>query len=526
VSGTPSTESPSSSTTSSESGARTPADARARQSRLALIAVVVVAAAAIALQGRGGAPDRLAAIAPPDALAWAHASTGTGGDPARMWSLARRFPAVADLPARLAGAFGLRASELDVARDVRPWLGEEAGIALLGAGGGTAPLVLAAVDDRAAAAAALGRLGARPAHGGLYALPAPGMAAGLSDRLLALGPQAAVRAALARDAGHGGPGVAGATAYRRATAGRGPGGLDVYASAAGVQRLLTVSSPLVRAAAALVAAPALEAVAAEAEPAGGGALVHARVLRGPGAVPPPTFAPSLLGRVPLQTTAAMVALPGGDALAGAAARLGGALALTALRAATTRAANVDLDRDLLGPLRGEAVLSLQARGDIPLVTLVARTTAPGITREALARLQGPLAQRLGGAAQAFDALGAGGFTLPLTARLQPSYAIAGDVLVASTAQLGLEQAHAAGRGVAQARALAPLPDPTGRAVQALGFIDLKALLDLGGRTGLAARSGLGAVSAALQPVRAAGVVVSPEPDHPTDSTAELFFQIP
>jgi hypothetical protein len=498
---------------------------RRRRGALLGLAVAVVAVAVVLAVRPGGSPDRLAGLAPPDALGWVHTSTGGGDD--GLWSPARRFPTLADLPGRLAGAFGLAASRLDVARDVRPWLGGEAGVALVDAGGRSAPLLLAAVDDRAAADAALRRLGARPAGGGgLYSLAAPGTAAGLTARVLAAGPERAVRAALARDAGRGGPGLASTPGYRRAIAARGAGALDAYASAAGVRRLLSASSPLVRAAAALAAGPALEAVAAEAEPAEGGVRVHARVLRGPAAPAPASFAPGLLGRVPLESTAAVVAMPGGDALAALAARLGGAAALSALRAAA-RGAGVDLDRDVLGPLRGDAVLSLQARGQTPVLSLVARTVAPATTRDALARLQAPVAHRLtGGAARGFDAVGAGAFTLPVTARLQPSYGVSGDVLVASTAQLGLEQARAAARGAPQAPALAPLADLAGGRVQALGFLDLQALLRLGERTGLTAGSGFGAARADLVPVRAAGAVVRQGPDHPTDTTAELFLQIP
>jgi hypothetical protein len=182
---------------------------------------------------------------------------------------------------------------------------------------------------------------------------------------------------------------------------------------------------------------------------------------------------------------------------------------------------------VLEPLRGEAVLSLQARGEIPVVTLTARSSSPRTTGDALARLQAPLAARLtGGAERALQPVGPGAFTLPVTARLQPSYALSGDVLVASTAQLGLDQVRAAARGVAQAPALAPLSDLAGASVQALGFLDLHALLQLVERTGLAAGSGFGAARADLDPVHAAGAVVRQAPDHPTDTTAELFLQIP
>jgi hypothetical protein len=63
-------------------------------------------------------------------------------------------------------------------------------------------------------------------------------------------------------------------------------------------------------------------------------------------------------------------------------------------------------------------------------------------------------------------------------------------------------------------------------MQALGFLDLHALFQLGERTGLTAGSGFGAARADLDPLGAAGAVVSQQPDHPTDTTAELFLQIP
>jgi hypothetical protein len=518
VSATRWTGSRSSSTSSSASGAN------AERRRRALVALgVVVAAVLVAVLAftRGGGPaDRLVGVAPPDALAWAHASTHPADAP--LLALGGRFPALRDLPSRLAGAFGLRASELDVARDVRPWLGDEAGIALLPDG---RPLLLLAVSDRPAAGAALRRLGATPA-GTLLRMPAPGIVAGLEGDVLAAGPEAAVRAALARVRANGG-GLGGTAAYRRATAGRdGDHGLDAYAPATGVRALRGASSPLVRAAAAILDGPALEGVAAAAAPADGGATVRVRVARAPGAVPPPTFAPALLGRVPAASTVALLDLPGAGALAALSERIGGSALLGAARAPIAEA-GLDLDSELLGPLRGEAALSLAARNAVPVFTLTARTTAPAATRDALARVQGPLADRLtGGAATAFVARDDGSFTLPVTAQFQPSYAIAGNVLVASTAQPGLEQMRVAARGIAQAPAFGRVLARLEGRVQALGFIDLQELLLLGERTGLASGSGFQAVRADLDPVRAAGAAVLQEADHPTDTTAELFLQIP
>jgi hypothetical protein len=64
--------------------------------------------------------------------------------------------------ARLAMAFTPSAGALDVARDVRPWLGDEAAVALLAGAGRPQPLLVAAVRDRERAEAMLERLGAAP----------------------------------------------------------------------------------------------------------------------------------------------------------------------------------------------------------------------------------------------------------------------------------------------------------------------------------------------------------------------------
>jgi hypothetical protein len=493
-----------------------------------LAAVVAVAVVAVLALRGGGPADQLVRLAPPDALAWAHVTTRGGDDERRLWELAQRFPTLRDLPARLATGFGLSASELDLDRDVRPWLGDEAGIAIVDAAGRPLPLLLAAVRDRSAAVAALRRLGGRPAGGGLYDLPAPGAVAGLGDGVLVAGPSGAVRTALARAGGHGAPGLDRAVPYRHAIEARGDDRvLDVYARAAGVQRLLDARSALIRAAGALLNGAALEAVAADATPTDDGVRIHARVLRTGAAAPSATFAPALLGRVPIEATAALVDLPGGDALSALTARLGGSALLAGARAVLSEQSGVDLDRDLLGPLRGEAALSLQARGAVPVLTLTAHSATPATTREALARIQEPLADRLtGGATSVFQSRDDGSFTLPVTTRLQPSYAVDGNVLVASTAQPGLDQRRVAARGIAQAPALAKALKMVDGDVQALVFFDLHQLLLLAERTGLAAGSAYQAVRSDLDPVRAAAGVVRQEPDHPTDTTAELFLEIP
>ena len=60
----------------------------------------------------------------------------------------------------------------------------------------------------------------------------------------------------------------------------------------------------------------------------------------------------------------------------------------------------------------------------------------------------------------------------------------------------------------------------------LVFLDLRQLLALGEQTGLTAIPGLATARDDLRRVRAAGAVVTEDPAHPSDTTAELFLQIP
>jgi hypothetical protein len=60
----------------------------------------------------------------------------------------------------------------------------------------------------------------------------------------------------------------------------------------------------------------------------------------------------------------------------------------------------------------------------------------------------------------------------------------------------------------------------------LVFLDLRALLALGEQTGLTAIPGLAAARDDLSRVRAAGAIIAADRAHPSDTTAELFLEIP
>jgi hypothetical protein len=445
-----------------------------RRRRLGLLLPVLAVAAVVAglLVGGDDPEPGAAGVAPADTALFVRLENRD-----EVWALVRRFPS-------------LRALGID---DLRPWLGDELAFALPAAGGD--PLVIAEVADRAAAERWRRSVDTASAFVGDFLVVGQG-------------------------AGDG-PSLADQRVYRRA-AELEHAPLELYASADGVRRLLAEAPGVVRAIGGFADAPQFEGLAARVRPDGDGVRVSARVLRAPGAPPAQEFAPALQGRAPA-TAAAFLAAPGADALVALLERSGLAETVNAVRAALPELAGLDLDRDVLGPLGGEAAVTLTARGATPVFTLTARSDDPALTREALARLQEPLAEQLTGRPAGFRALDENAFTLPVTRALEPSYAIDGNVLIASTAASGLSQRTLARRGLAQELVLRAVADEAGGRIEALAFADLRQLLALGERTGLNLGPGFPAVRDDLRQVRAAGAVVRREE---SDSTAELFLEIP
>jgi hypothetical protein len=526
-SATGSTASRSSSTSPNESSGAAPSRARDRRIAAAAALLAILALGAV-LFTRGGdaATDTTAKLMPAGALAYAHLSTADRTQDARLRSIAGRFGAVRTALPRLAAALSPAAAGLDFEKDIRPWLGDDAAVAVLD--GGT-PMLVASVRDRGAAGRLLDRLGATPAGAykgvALRQLKPSATVAIAGDHLVA-GPAAEVRAAIDRDAGTGTPSLADNRVYRRAAATRsGAATLDVFAPSLGLRRALDGRTGIAGVAGRLLASPTLDGVDAQFTAEETGVRVNARVLRVPGAKRPAGYTPSLAARAPANA-AGFLSLPGLDAAADAIVRLGGGPTIDAITGALPTAAGIELD-DLIAPLSDEAQITVTGGGSGPVFTVAARTHDEDSTRGSLARLQRPLGERLAGGAP-FTQLeqgGATGFSVNVTPELQPTYAVSKGAVVASTARSGLDQL---------APAKAPLTDnevfkkvmPDGDAkVEALGFLDSRQLLALAERTGLAALSSP-AVRDDLGRIKSASAVVEEDGDHSTDTTAELFLQIP
>jgi hypothetical protein len=460
------------------------------------IALPLVAAAALAaglLLGREGeSVSRAAALAPPDTVLFVRSDAGD--DARRLWEIARRFPTLAVFESTLLGP------DLEPGRDMLPWVGDELALVVPG------PMLLASVGDRAAAERFRRRL---PDE----------VESAFVDDFLVIGPESVVIGA--RDRASGGQSLADSRVYRRA-AEQEDAPIELYAPADGVRSLLEKTPAAIRAFGAFADSPHFEGLAARFVPEPEGVRVSARVLRAPGAPPAQEFAPTLTGRAPA-TAAAFLDMPGADALVALLERGGAAGTVNAVRAALPELAGVDLDRDVLGPLGAEASVTVTSRGATPVITTTARTDDPAITREALARLQAPLADQLAPDSPGFRALDDDAFSLAVTPQLEPSYAMVGNVVIASTHASGLGQRTLARRGLAQELALRAVADEADGRIEALAFADLRQLLALGERTGLTLGPGFPATRDDLRQVRAAGAVVRREE---SDSTAELFLEIP
>jgi Protein of unknown function (DUF3352) len=225
---------------------------------LALVAVLALAAGLVCAGGGGeeAPPDDAARLAPADALAYVHLSTDPDR-PAdrRLARFAAALPTVTRLRDQIVAAISPQAFDLE--RDVRPWLGDELAYAAVSPADS---LVLAEVADRPGAEALVARIGnlsgAAQCRGVRVLVAGPTALAFVGD-FLAVGTEAAVRAAVDRDQGDGRR-LSDLAAYEHAADGA-PADRSVvaYASAAGVREVLAPRGGPLGALGALVDRPGL-----------------------------------------------------------------------------------------------------------------------------------------------------------------------------------------------------------------------------------------------------------------------------
>ena len=534
----------------------TPAVHRRRRLVASLAALLLIALAAVVtavLSGAGApAPPAVgaASVVPADALVYVHVSTDQSRTPVTQTvALDRRLPGFYSLTGsvvdRLDAILGGGAT-LHYARDVRPWIGKEAALALLDTTTSSAgSLIVLDVRDRGRAQALLRRTGAAAA-GSYRGIAIEGYRTGTElafvKHYLVLGQDASVRSAI-DVATKSAPSLAGTPAYDEAATGEPDDRvLDAYVSAAGVRRVLASATGPLGALGALLSQPATTATTISVSPASGGVRVRVHGALSAGLLKltgrPQQFKPKLPDVLPtgsmvlvdaarLDTAAPRIlAALGSLGIADRVQPLIGRLG-SALSAQSVHLGNV------LELLHGEAAVALipGAAGAAPAPAIIARVTNQAQARQTLANLEVPLQQL-------FPAPGSGpgqeaewndeqvaGVTvheLGVTPGLQLDYAVFDGLAVVSTSPgaIGAIASHA--HPLSADAAYRTAVGDQAKRVTSLVSIDFSQLLSLAEQTGLTHGASVGAIGPDLARIHAVGLTSAAGEN---DTTAELFLQI-
>lgn len=483
---------------SASSRPRVPGDRRLHLLLAGVAGVVVGVVAALLLLGGGeDAPPPAADTAklvPASALVYVHLSTDEGRDAtAEALALAQRFPGwprLRDAAVRQLVAAGREGAN---AGEIRPFLGDEAALALTDRGMEVAgSLVMLEVTDREAANRYLEQGQGTVREGEARGIPTRTfgtLVTAIIDDVLVIGQLASVRDAIELSTGRG-RALADDPAYRRAMEGMPDDrAADAWATADGIRRLLAPQAGALGIAGILLDAPGLQATALAATPDDGGLRLRVRRLIDPDAQGKVAggFEPTLAELMPdgvfafadLRDLSAVaqrfLSLAPPDTEARAlleAAQKGGALKF----------------------LRGEVGVGLSAGGATSVLTLVARTDDEAGARRALRSLKTPLVGEV----------------------------VDGRVIV-STSRAGLAAAKDPDPSLATSEIFRKAVGDPGNDVSSLLFLDFTQLLRLGEQTGLRDSRDYLAVAPDLEKIRAVGVSSTAEEGA---STSEIHLLIP
>jgi hypothetical protein len=528
-----------------------------RRRLLATLVALAIVGIAVALPavlfGAGGpAPPATgaASLVPADALAYVHLSTDQSRSPVtQAAALERRLPAFYSLSTslrdRLSAILGGGAA-LDYRRDIAPWIGKEAALALLDTASSNAgSLMVLDVRDHARAQALLRRSGAT--NIGSYRTTAlesypTGTELAFVRHYLVLGQDASVRAAIDVATGAASS-LADSPSYRAAAAGE-PADrvLDAYSPVAGVRRLLASATRPLGALGTMLSQPALTATTISVSPASNGARVRIH-----GALDPrqlrlsaraPQFTPALPGLLPSGSTLLLDseqldrAAPQVISALGSIGVAGGVQPLLQRLGSALAAQGVNL-QNVLSLLHGEAAVALipSAAGAGPAPAIIARTPDQASARQTLANLEVPLQQLFpapgsgpGQQAEWNDVQTAGVTVheLGVAPGLQLDYAVFNGLVVVSTSADAIAAvAHHAHKLSDDPAYRLAVGDKAAR-VTSLVFLDFSQLLSLAEQTGLTRSARYGAIGPDLERIHAVGLS-STAGDN--DTTAELFLQI-
>lgn len=514
---------------------------------IVLYAVLKVGASALPCQLPAGddcAPkDDLARIVPGDAMLYAHISLGSGQyDKAR--SLAGKLPHAEALLASAVAGLDLPSGEnVDIARDLEPWRGDEAGVIRLpGPGSGDAALLVAARDEKKALAFA-GKIGPGKARNGSYKghplrLHSGGFTTALVDGFLVAGNLRALRRVIDTTRL---PGAAlGASALPKSVRDALPAQrfADVYLSRQGIRLLLAGRGGYAGQLDTFTDFSASRAIAGSAQAHGSGVEFQLESALNPKLAKrhPPffrafgPFEPGLAGEL---SDEALLYFGVGDLQSSITALLrqaaqtspGLALSLRGFRARLSARAKVDIARKALPLLGGEAAIAIEPTARVPYAALVvdgveekrARELigelAPSIARAAGTR--GNIASRL----SSRDIEGVRAASIRLSPTVNLTMAAFDGKLVVATDPAGVKEVRSGEAPLSGSSIYRKTTSRVGGEVSALVFLNLEELFRLAERAGLAEDLTYATFAEDIHTLKALGVGVNT----PRDKLSTTFF---
>jgi hypothetical protein len=501
-----------------------------------LLVIGFVAVPALPCEAPGGdvcpPSDDAIALVPDDALAYLHVNVDPGTDQyAKASDVASRVPTLTDqLTSRLLRRVpGPHGHTLDFARDIQPWFGGQAALAVIPAGerAGEEVQLLQISDTDGAKKFAASIATGTPQTSDYRDVPVTvdrrGLATAEVGGFLAMGRESGVRDAIDARSGASGTGSLEEEPAADAALDALPDErlADAYLSPDGIDRLvgnprgpLATLDAVIDPGASAGAAMALVASDSGIELDIRSELDQARAKAQPGFFAAfPSFDPSLTTSLPSDSLAYVgMAEPGKTLVSlieqASADQPGLAAAVDSLVKRVKQLGKVDLEKDLLPALGDEAAFALQP-GGVPYLEFLSSGIDAERAGKALASLQAPIVKALA-PAPAFVEHNVGGVTahsVKVSPTVDLTYAIAGSVLLVATDPAAVKQLTSEAGGLGDDDVFKEATSGLTGDVSVLGFLNLFGLLTLAEQAGLAEDPAYTTFAPELHKLSALGVSV-------------------
>jgi hypothetical protein len=484
------------------------------------------------------ATDDAAKLVPGDALLYVHLDLDGGSDQYKQAkALADELPhSQGLLQAAIASLSPPSGGQVDVEGQIQPWLGDEAALSRLpGPGAGDEALLLASGDDAKAVAFA-DRIAPSKAtlghHGGVVVRNyAKGFGAAVTGGFLVLGKQRAVLRVI--DTQRLPATALAAAAGPKAIRDQLPGErfADLYLSKLGVRTLLAGRGGLASQLDTFADYPASRGLAASAQAHSDGIEFQLESNLDPNLErrhPPffrafETFNPSLAKEV---SSEALVYLGVGNlagsvrALLDQAAKTAPELAkgFNAFRSGLSARSKVDITKEVLPSLAGQAALVVEPTAQIPYVALIVDGIDEQAAGTAVAKLAAPIARAGGRRSDVASALseteieGVRTTTIRLSPSVNLAFAVFDGKLVIGTDPAAIREVKSGKHSLSGTDAYEQATSHVGGDVSSLVFLNLQELFGLAERAGLAENPAYATFSEDIGKLKALAVGVSNQRD--------------